>query len=96
MDANMKSSQEQLQENLKRIIEEMTSITRKEMMACREKTEARQEEEKPTSVDRKPGVAEHQEVPKEDAVVQPVKGWKKRHRGKRQAAERLGEPKELT
>jgi hypothetical protein len=33
---------------------------------------------------------------KEDAVVKPVKGWKKRHRGKKPAAGRHGEPKELT
>jgi hypothetical protein len=40
-------------------------------------------------------VAEHQKVPKED-VVKPVKGRKRRHRGKEQAAGRRGEPKELT
>jgi hypothetical protein len=34
MDANMKTGQEQLQENLKRIIDEMMLITRKETMAC--------------------------------------------------------------
>ncbi|PNF30540.1 hypothetical protein B7P43_G09927 [Cryptotermes secundus] len=39
---------------------------------------------------------EHQEVPKEDAVVKPVKGWKKWHRGKKRAAGRREEPKELT
>jgi hypothetical protein len=39
---------------------------------------------------------EHQEVPEEDAVVKPVKGWKKRHRGWNLAAGRHGEPKELT
>jgi hypothetical protein len=58
--------------------------------------EARLEKEEPTSVDRKPEAAEQREVPDEDAVVKPVKGRKKRHRGKRQAAGRRGKPKELT
>jgi hypothetical protein len=49
----------------------------------------------PTSVDRIPEVAEQGEVPVEDAVVKPVKGRKKRHSGKKQAAERCEEPKEL-
>jgi hypothetical protein len=34
--------------------------------------------------------AEHQEGPKEGAVVEPIKGRKKQHRGRR------GEPKQLT
>jgi hypothetical protein len=53
--------------------EETTSITRKETMACQE-MEARPEEEEPTSVDRKPEVAQQREVPNEDAVMKPVKG----------------------
>jgi hypothetical protein len=53
-----------------------------ETMACQETTEARLEEEKPTSVDRKPEAAE-EEVPVEDAIVKPVKGRKKRYRGKK-------------
>jgi hypothetical protein len=48
--------------------------------------EARPEEEEPTSLDRKPEVAQKEEVPKEDAIVKPVKGRKRRHRGKKQAA----------
>jgi hypothetical protein len=66
--------------------EEETSNTRKETMACQE-IEARQEEEEPTSVDRKPEVAQQREVPVEDAVLKPVKGRKKRHKGKKKAAE---------
>jgi hypothetical protein len=54
-------------------------------MACQE-VEARIEEKEPTSVDRKPEVAQQREVPKEDTVVQPVKGRKRRLRGKKQAA----------
>lgn len=51
--------------------EEMTSITRKETMACQE-MEARLEEEEPTSVDMKPEAAQQEEVPIEDATVIPV------------------------
>jgi hypothetical protein len=40
--------------------------------------------------------SEHRKVPKEDAVGKPVKGPKKRHRGRKLAAGRHGEPKELT
>jgi hypothetical protein len=54
------------------------------MLACQE-MEARQDEQKPTSVDSKPEAAE-------DAVVNPVKGWKKWYSGKKQAAERCEEP----
>jgi hypothetical protein len=75
--------------------EEETSNTRKETMACQE-MEERLEEEDPTSVDRKPEVAQQREVPVEDAVVKPVNGRKKRRRGKKQAAERCEEPEELT
>jgi hypothetical protein len=75
--------------------EETTSITRKETMACQE-MEERLEEEEPTSVDRKPEVAQQREVPVDDAVVKPVNGRKKRHKCKKQAAERCEEPKELT
>jgi hypothetical protein len=31
-------------------------------------------------------IAEHQEAPKEDAIVKPVEGRKKRHRARKQAA----------
>jgi hypothetical protein len=40
--------------------------------------------------------SEHREVPNEDAVLTPVKGQKKRHRGRHLTAGRRGEPKELT
>jgi hypothetical protein len=75
--------------------EETTSNTRQETMACREMKE-RLEEEEPTSVETKPEVAHQREVPVEDAVVKPVNGRKKRHRGKKQAAGRCDEPEELT
>jgi hypothetical protein len=40
--------------------------------------------------------SEHWDVPKEDAIVKPVKERKKRHRGRKIAAGRRGEPKKLT
>jgi hypothetical protein len=39
---------------------------------------------------------ERQEVPMEDAAVIPVRGRKRRHRGRKQATGRREEPKELT
>jgi hypothetical protein len=75
--------------------EETTLVTRKEMMACQE-MEARLEEIELTSVGRKPEVAQQQEVPNQDAVRKPVKGWKKQLRAKKQAAGQRREPKKLT
>jgi hypothetical protein len=51
-----------------------------EMTACNEATK--------TEPDRGmiQSIAEHQVAPKEDAVVNPVKRWKKRHRGRKPAA----------
>jgi hypothetical protein len=54
------------------------------MVACLGKTEATELKAKPEENE---SIAEQQEVPKEDAVVKPVKGWKKRHRGRKLAAE---------
>jgi hypothetical protein len=56
----------------------------KETMSFQETTEAHLECE------------EHQVALNEDAVVKPVKGRKKRHRGRKPAAGRREEPKELT
>jgi hypothetical protein len=61
----------------------------------RDTREARLEKEKPTLGDRKPEAAQ-QAVPVENAIVKPVDGWKTWHRGKKQAAGRHGEPRELT
>jgi hypothetical protein len=57
--------------------EEMARRTRDEgTMACQETMEARLEQEKPTSVDTKPEVAQQCEVPKEDAKMMLVGGPK--------------------
>jgi hypothetical protein len=68
---------------------------RSETAASQEATEANTEKTEPDRGMRQT-VAEHQVALKEDAVVKPVKGRKKRHRGRRPAAGRRGEPKELT
>jgi hypothetical protein len=58
------------------------------MADWREKTAAEMEA---IQAETKPEVAQ-KEVPKEDAVVQPVKRRKRRYRGKKQAAERCKKP----
>jgi hypothetical protein len=68
-----------------RSMQSETANTRTEMIACQE-MEACLEEKELTSVDRKPEVAQQREVPSEDAIVKPVKEWKRRHRGKKRAA----------
>jgi hypothetical protein len=50
--------------------------------------------EEPASVEMKPEVAQ-QEVPREDAAVMPVRGLRKQRRGRKQAAGRREEPKEV-
>jgi hypothetical protein len=55
-----------------------------------EKTQAEPREEMMQSAE------EHQEVPREDTMVIPVRGRKRRHRGRKEAAGRHREPKELT
>jgi hypothetical protein len=67
---------------------------RKQTTACQEKTEALLEGEKPNSVEMELDVG-HQGVPREDAAIMPVEGRKTRHRGRKQAAGRHVEPKEL-
>jgi hypothetical protein len=64
-------------------------------MACQETTVERLECEKPTSVHME-SEAGHREVPKEGAVVKPVKERKKQQRGRKLTAGRGGEPKELS
>jgi hypothetical protein len=61
--------------------------------AILEKTEATDLKANPEEVESE---LERQEVPKEDAIVKPVKRWKKQHRNRHLAAGGRGEPKELT
>jgi uncharacterized protein (DUF3084 family) len=52
---------------------------RKEATACQEETEACLDGREPTSMEME-SVAVHEEVPKEEAAVKPVRALKKRHR----------------
>jgi hypothetical protein len=65
------------------------------MKACHEAMEADTEKTAPNS-GMMHSTAEHQEACNEDAIVKPVEGWKKQHRGRNQAAGQRGELKELT
>jgi hypothetical protein len=68
---------------------------RKETMSCQEATERDTENTEPD-----PGmmqsVVEHQVAPKEDAILKPVKGRKKRRRDRKPAAGRRGEQNEMS
>jgi hypothetical protein len=70
------------------------------LRACRKETAVSQEatEAEKTEPDRAmmQSVADHQVAPKEHAAVETGKLLKKRRRGRKPAAERRGEPKELT
>jgi hypothetical protein len=65
------------------------------IMACLVQTEANTEKTVPDS-EMMQSVKEHQEVPREEVAVTPVKGLKKRRRVQKLAAERLQELKERT
>jgi hypothetical protein len=65
-----------------------------EMMACQETKEARLECKGPTSVDME-SEAKHKKVSKEHAAMEIVKALRKLHRGRKLAAGRCGDPKEL-
>jgi hypothetical protein len=56
-----------------------------ETTVCHEATEADIEKSEPDS-GMMQSVAEHQEVPREDAAVMPVRGLRKQRRGRKQAA----------
>ncbi|PNF39353.1 hypothetical protein B7P43_G18361 [Cryptotermes secundus] len=80
----------------KEMVAEMKPEMDEEMTACQEKMEAHLEEKEPTSVETKPEVSQQREVPVENAVLKPVRGRKKQHREKKQAAGQCREPKKLT
>jgi hypothetical protein len=78
------------------MMEKIVNANQNETLACRETTEERLEEKKPTSPDRKPEAAQKAEVPAENATVMPVEEpKKKRCRDRKLAAERRHqEPKD--
>jgi hypothetical protein len=74
------------------LISQMDALQER-IMACLGKTEATDLKANPEEMQSK---AEHQDVPKEQVVVKPVGGLKKRHRGRNLVAERRWKPKERT
>jgi hypothetical protein len=70
-----------------------TNDSRDGGMACQEKMEACLECKEPAS-DKMESEVEHREVPPKNVIVKPIEGWKKRHRGRKQAAGRREEPEE--
>jgi hypothetical protein len=68
---------------------------RSETAACQEVTGSNPEKIEPDQMMMQ-STEEHQGIPKEDAVVKPVKGRKKRRKARKPAARRRGEPNELT
>jgi hypothetical protein len=68
---------------------------RRETTACQEATETYQENMEANPEEMKP-VAEHEEVPKEEAAVETSRTPKKRRRGRHLVSGRRGNPKERT
>jgi hypothetical protein len=100
----MKTMQENIQENLKKTMEELLSKMEERMTANQAKTDGKLRELTETiektltepSQEMMQSTEEHQEVPREDAAIIPVRRRKRQHRGWKQAAGQRGEPKELT
>jgi hypothetical protein len=94
--AEMRSTVSAIRSELKETIRIMRTATEPvraeldETTACHEATRT---ESDPGTMQ---SVEEHQEIPKEDAAVKPVKGRKKRRRGRKLTAGRPGELNELT
>jgi hypothetical protein len=101
MDANAKSMREDIkcgQAEMRSILDAWITDIKdawKKMTACQEVTGANPEKIEP-DLGKMQSVEEHQEIPKENSIVKPVKGRKKRHRDRKPAAGRRGEPNELT
>jgi hypothetical protein len=98
---DIKSGQAEVRSIVRAFHEEMDACVgsrrddRKETMSFQETKEAHLECEERTSVTEE-SEEKHQEAPKKYAVGKQFKGRKKRHRGRKPAAGRRGEPKELT
>jgi hypothetical protein len=73
---DMKTMQEKIQENLKRAMEEILNMNQA-------KTDRKLKEPTEPSPEMMQSVGEHQEVPREEAAVIPVRGRKRRHRGRK-------------
>jgi hypothetical protein len=93
MNKNAKTSQQGM---LAKAIEEILAKMEERMTAPQAKTDVKLKELTEPREEMMQSAEEHQQIPNEDAMVIPVRGGKRRHRGRKQAAGRHGEPKELT
>jgi hypothetical protein len=88
-EADRKADKEDIKTNQAELLAKLDADSkawREEMPAMRDKwANNNHNKERSTSVEMKPEVAQT-EVPNRDAVVKPVDGRNKRHRGKKQAA----------
>jgi hypothetical protein len=80
-----------MEEDRRTAREEVKPEIDEETMASRKMAEACLEEKKLTSVDRKPEVAQRDEVSKKDTKITPVGGLKKRHGDRKSAAGKMKE-----
>jgi hypothetical protein len=79
-EADIEAWREKMYASHKEMAAEIKPETDMKKMVCRETTEARLEEKEPTSLDRKPEVAERREVPVGHSTVMPVGERKKKRR----------------
>jgi hypothetical protein len=92
----MKAEREADREQSKADVEQMQAEMEERRTVTQAKTDKKLKELTEPSQEMMQSAEEHQEVPREEAAVIPVRGRKRRHRGQKEAAGRHGEPKELT
>jgi hypothetical protein len=88
----MKEERRQANQDFLARMDTMFDAYEKRTMSCLGETDANTEEIDPGMMQ---SVEEHQDVLTEDVTVMPVKGLKKRRRGRKSTAGRRGEPKKL-
>jgi hypothetical protein len=87
----MRADREQWKAEMEQILSKMEE----RMTATQAKTDGKLKELTEPREEMMQSAEERHVVPREDAVVIPVRGRKRRHRGRKEAAGRRGEPKEL-
>jgi hypothetical protein len=95
MRADREQRKAEMEDILAKMEERMTATQAKTEGKLKELTETFEETQMEPREEMMQSAEEHHEVPNADAVVIPVRGRKRRHRGRKQAAGRHGEPKEL-
>jgi hypothetical protein len=90
MDANMKVTQEEMKAQIGTLLSRIDA-QHERLIAWLGTTEPADLEANPEEMQSE---AEHREVPKKHAAVKPVRELRKRHRGRKVAAERRRKPKD--